>query len=157
MSLLIGAYDPKAWAGLVFSDAPGRGFGLRFLVEREGERLDGYDLQELVQDVGPCAPDGSYSRVGFDVENNGSSGLLVEWSRVDEATAVLRASVEYEGYLELRGYFPWDWQGKWEIKEDRLIGTTEGGASVLTVLGHSQCGACHRFGGWGRISCRGSS
>ncbi len=138
MALLIGAYDPKAWAGLVFSDAPGRGFGLRFVVEREGERLDGYDLQELVQDVGPCAPDGSYSRVGFDVENNGSCGLRLEWSRIEETTAVLRVSVAYEGYFELRGYFPWDWKGQWRIEGDRLIGTTQDGASVLTVRGRDR-------------------
>jgi len=62
----IGAYDPAAWAGLVFSDRPGRGFALRWAVERDGERADGADLLFLVHDVGPHDPDGGYARVEFD-------------------------------------------------------------------------------------------
>ena len=127
--MIVGALDPEAWSGLVFSDRPGRGFALRWAVERDGERADGADLLYLVHDVGPHDPDGTYSRVAFDTDlqfgrgdqtpivatANRRAGLTVEWSRTATG-AIMRASVQFSGMLELRGYFPWDWTGDWSVK-----------------------------------------
>jgi neutral trehalase len=136
----IGAYDPGAWTGLVLSDQPGRGCALRWAVERDGERADGADLLFLVHDVGPHDPDGGYARVEFDtslpfgkgddtplVKKPGrTAGLTVEWSRT-ESGAVLRARVAFRGVLELRGYFPWDWTGRWTAEATGMAATTADG------------------------------
>lgn len=136
----IGAYDPSAWAGLVFSDQPGRGFALRWAIERDGERADGADLLFLVHDVGPHDPDGGYARVEFDTslpfgkgddtplvrKSRRTAGLTVEWSRTEEG-ALLRATVAFRGVLELRGYFPWDWAGHWTAEATGMAATTADG------------------------------
>ncbi len=68
----IGALHADAWTGLVLSDRPGTGFGLRFAVElagaaRSGEILDLDDFFWLTHEVGPHDPDGRYARVSFDL------------------------------------------------------------------------------------------
>ena len=142
--MIVGALDPDAWSGLVFSDRPGRGFALRWAVERDGERADGPDLLYLVHDVGPHDPDGTYARVAFDTDLqfgrrdetpivakvDRRAGLTVEWARTATG-AIMRATVQFAGILELRGYFPWDWTGEWKVK----TGTQESGLCVL-------CGLC---------------
>lgn len=145
--MIVGALDPEAWSGLVFSDRPGSGFALRWAVERDGERADGMDLHWVVHEVGPNDPDGGYARMGFDTDlqfglegktpivNQAGrrAGLTVEWSRTP-AGAILRATCDYTGILELRGYFPWDWSGEWKPDpKDK--------ASVLRVL-CALCGEC---------------
>lgn len=50
-TLKIGAFDPDAWAGLVLSDRPGRGFAFRLAIEKGGRRADGVDLLYLVHEV----------------------------------------------------------------------------------------------------------
>jgi hypothetical protein len=71
-SVRIGALHADAWTGLVLSDRPGAGFGLRFAVERarapgSGETLDLDDFFWLTHDVGPHDPEGRYARVAFDL------------------------------------------------------------------------------------------
>ncbi|UCD23147.1 MAG: hypothetical protein JSW51_08780 [Gemmatimonadota bacterium] len=158
--MLVGAYDPTAWAGLVLSDRPGRGFGFEFAVERDGERAEGYDLLHVVHEVGPCAPDASYARVSFDTylpfgkghdtptiaKSGRVAGLTLEWSRNGQDSVVGRLAVSFDGVVELRGYFPWDWSGAW--KRDRpadqadsesgvhLTATTTDGESILHLALH---------------------
>jgi neutral trehalase len=143
--MIVGALDPEAWSGLVFSDRPGRGFALRWAVERDGERADGADLLYLVHDVGPHDPDGGYARVAFDTDlrfgqrnetpivsrASRRAGLTVEWSRTTTG-AIMRATVQYTGVLELRGYFPWEWTGEWKVRSRSRK------ESTLCVL----CGLC---------------
>jgi hypothetical protein len=145
--MIVGALHPEAWSGLVFSDRPGSGFALRWAVERDGERADGMDLHWLVHEVGPHDPDGGYARVSFDTDlrfglaemtpvlpkADRRPGLTVEWSRTATG-AILRATCDYTGILELRGYFPWDWSGEW--KPD-----PRNNHSVLCVL-CALCGQC---------------
>ena len=142
----IGAYHAAAWAGLVLSDAPGRGFGLRVAFERDGERVETEDLFYLVHEVGPHAPDGRYARVAFDTDlplGRGPEtpirsrvgrdpGLLVEWARLEEAGAVMRLGCGFAGILELRGYFPWDWTGSWRVGDEAILG--EAGAVALAAV-----------------------
>ena len=129
--MLVGAYDPGAWTGLVFCDRPGSGFAMKFAVERDGERAEGYDFLHIVHEVGPCAPDGSYARVSFDtylpfgsghdtptVAKTGRvAGLTLEWSRIDDMSVVGRVSASFDGVVEACGYFPWDWGGAWKLAE----------------------------------------
>ncbi len=143
--MTIGAFDPAAWSGIVLSDRPGRGFAFRFAIERDGERADGYDLMHIVHEVGPHAPDGSYARVSFDtylplgkgrdtptVSKTGRvAGLTLEWSVVDPATVVGKLEVSYSGTLELRGYFPWDWNGAWLMAPNPRETTSDADLVVL--------------------------
>ncbi len=162
--MLIGAFDPAAWDGLVFCDRPGHGFGLRFAVERDGERAELYDLLHIVHEVGPCAPDASYARVSFDthmplgtgrdappiLKSGRQPGLTIEWGVVAQHTTVSRIHVQYDGVLEVHGYFPWDWQGTWSTQPTekagtyRLSGYTADGESELDVhvlhVSHSEAG-----------------
>jgi hypothetical protein len=159
--MLVGAFDPSAWAGLVFSARPGSGFALKFAIERDGERAAGYDLMHIVHEVGPHAPDGSYARISFDtylplgkgrdtptVARTGRlAGLTLEWARISESTLVGRMIVAYDGVIEACGYFPWDWTGSWTWQQTRsggpgrvaatsysLTGVPADGASTLAVL-----------------------
>jgi len=146
MAVKIGAFDPDAWAGLVLTDQPGRGFALRWAIERDGERADGPDLLNLVHDVGPHDPDGRYALISFDTslpfgqgndtpivaKGYRSAGLTLEWARTDTG-AVMLATVEFEGILELRGYFPWDWSGTWQPSPGRLDAVSGDGEVTCTV------------------------
>lgn len=146
MTVKVGAFDPDAWAGLVLADRPGRGFAVRWAIERDGERADGPDLLNLVHDVGPHDPDGRYALISFDTslpfgkgndtpivaKGYRTAGLILEWSRTDDG-AVMRATVEFAGVLELRGYFPWDWHGSWKAEADRLVATTGDGEVACLV------------------------
>jgi len=151
--MLVGPYDPSAWAGLVLSDRPGRGFAFKFAVERDGERAEGYYLLHIVHEVGPCAPDGSYARVSFDtylpfgrehdtptVAKTGRvAGLTLEWSRVGDTSVVGRVSASFDGVIEARGYFPWDWSGAWKLGGHTSLPHTIGKTSCQ-FTGESQDG-----------------
>ena len=134
----IGALDPLTWAGLVLTLGPNRGFGLRFAVLRpDGVRIDGEDFYYLTHEVGPHAPDGRYARIVFDLDLPGRGpdtpivprtgrrpGLVLEWGRTGGSAVVGRAILDFEGRLELRGYFPWDWRGAWRRDGPDLTGVT---------------------------------
>jgi hypothetical protein len=129
----MGAFHAPAWAGVVVSDHPGQGAAFRFLVSRRGERADWLDMTNLLNEVGPAASDGLYARLGFDTTRPftrpkdgtdqplGNTTFTLEWSRVDENRLVARASAEFKGVCELRGYFPWDWTGSWAIDRSDLV------------------------------------
>jgi hypothetical protein len=145
----IGAFDPAAWAGLVFCPGPGRGFGLRLAVEKDGRRASTEDLFWLVHEVGPHAPDGGYARVAFDLDlpfgrgpdtpvlprAGRSPGLAFEWSRaLGEDRVVGRVSAGFSGAIELDLYFPWDWRGSWRYTNGVALGREESGAFGLAVV-----------------------
>lgn len=149
--MLVGAYDPAAWDGLVLSDRPGRGVALRFAVERDSERAESYDLLHIVHEVGPCAPDASYARISFDThlplgkgrdtpavaKSGRQPGLTVEWARTADNAVCERLLIAYDGVLEICGYFPWDWRGTWqaagERQDYRLSATTADGESSFAA------------------------
>jgi hypothetical protein len=95
--MLVGAFDPSAWAGLVFCNGPGRGFAFRFAIECEGQRFDGYDLLDIADKIGPHAPDASYARMSF-------TNMSLEWSRANKTGCVGRVQMNMPGFLEFR---PW--------------------------------------------------
>ena len=125
--MLVGAFDPGAWTGLVFCNGPGRGFAFRFAVECDGQRFDGYDFLDIVHKVGPHAPDGSFARMSFDTSraqradsdappipvDDRRASMVLEWSNVSEYSCVGRVQMDSPATVEFRAYFPWDWTGFW--------------------------------------------
>jgi neutral trehalase len=133
--LRIGAYDAAAWAGLVFSDRPGRGFGLRLAIERDGGRAEGADFEWLVHEVGPNAPDGAYARMAFDTglpvgrgaetpilaRRQRHADLVFEWTRRGASVAA-RIRAGFVGALEVETYLPWDFDGLFSTDGAALLG-----------------------------------
>jgi hypothetical protein len=117
--LLVGAFDPSAWTGLVFCLSPGQGFAFRVAVEIGDERFDGYDFLDIISEVGPCSPDGSYARLAIDHATSPTNSpdsdpaIAFEWSKVDERRCVGRIVTPLACLLEIRAYYPWDWCGSW--------------------------------------------
>jgi hypothetical protein len=89
--VVIGAFDPNAWNGLVF-DATAYGQHLPFAMRigsKSGSFLDGETIFDAVSEVGPHAPDGSYALVGWRHYPR-TAMVTLEWSRIDRTTVVGR-------------------------------------------------------------------
>lgn len=128
--MLVGAFDPSAWAGLVFNTVPGNGFALQFAVDTEARHFEGDDFLNIVHEVGPCAPDGSYARMAFDHGRRvspemeflqadcdaGNASMVIEWSKSSDDTCVGRVRAAESFGLECRAYYPWDWNGSWTCR-----------------------------------------
>jgi hypothetical protein len=116
----IGAFDADAWNGLVFlakafhQPAP---FALRVGSQLGrtppygGTFLDGGAVFAAISEVGPHAPDGSYSRMSWRQPPR-EARVTLEWSRVDQTTVVGRLTADPQFHLVLETYFP-DVTGGW--------------------------------------------
>src|SRR5947207_10489951 len=87
----IGAFDADAWNGIVFEYKP---YGQRVpfairIGSKSGTFLDGNRIFDAVSLVGPHAPDGSYSLLGWRHRPRAAT-ITLEWSRIDETTVVGR-------------------------------------------------------------------
>src|SRR5258708_20061819 len=106
-SVLIGAYDPDAWNGIVF-DAKTAGQSFPFAI-RIGSKssgfLDGERVFNAVSLVGPHAPDGSYSLIGWRHYPR-TATVSLEWSRIDETTVVGRITAPLDIHLVIEAYSP---------------------------------------------------
>ncbi len=107
-SVEIGALDADAWNGIVFipnafkQQAP---FAIRFGSQLGGNFTDGRVIFHKVREVGPSAPDGSYSRMAW--THSGQNSLItLEWSRVDQTTVVGRITTPPKFRLVVESYFP---------------------------------------------------
>ncbi len=105
--VLVDAFDPDAWSGVVFlarAHEQQVSFALRF-ASRGGELLDGRKVFGAVSEVGPHAPDGSYCRMSWRHPAH-DTPVTLEWSRIDETTVVGR--VQWGGGLQigLVTYYP---------------------------------------------------
>ncbi len=121
----IDALDPDAWNGLVFlarafnQPTP---FALR-IGSRSGNFLDGAEIFDAVREIGPHAPDSSYSRLGW--RHHPRAALVtLEWSRIDQTTVVGRLTAARDFQLVIETYFPylevsWGTQGFYSIDESR--------------------------------------
>lgn len=90
-SVSIGAFDPDAWNGIVF-ESKAYGQRLPFAIRigsKSGSFLDGSRIFSAVSLVGPHAPDGSYSLIGWRNYPRAAT-ITLEWSRVDGTTVVGR-------------------------------------------------------------------
>ncbi len=103
----IGAYDADAWNGIVFeSKAYGQRvpFAIR-IGSKTGTFLDGNRIFDAVSLVGPHAPDGSYSLLGWRHRPRAAT-ITLEWSRIDETTVVGRLKAPEDVQLVLEAYGP---------------------------------------------------
>ncbi|MBP6716148.1 MAG: hypothetical protein KA205_04745 [Acidobacteria bacterium] len=124
---LVGAFEADAWAGLVFVVGPERGLSLRLAVECDGQRYEPRDLFICAREIGPCAPDGHYARVAFDLTLSQVEGaqapiradaesertLTWEWARLDAHTVAIRLSAVRQVTATLECAVPWQWRGEW--------------------------------------------
>src|SRR5712692_251897 len=102
----IDALDPDAWNGLVFLarafDQP-TPFALR-IGSRSGSFLDGGEIFDAVREVGPHAPDSSYSLLVW--RHHPRAALVtLEWSRIDQTSVVGRLTAAHDFQLVLETYF----------------------------------------------------
>lgn len=105
-SVEVGAFDPEAWNGLVFLARTRQqplNFALR-IGSRNGNFLDGDAIFNAVSEVGPHAPDGSYCRMSWKNLPR-QAPVTLEWSRIDETTAVGRLTASPNFQLVLETYF----------------------------------------------------
>ena len=125
--MLVGAFDPDAWNGIVF-DATAYGQRLPFAI-RVGSKtdrfLDGDRIFDAVSTVGPHAPDGSYALIGW--RNLPRTALItLEWSRMDGNTVVGRLKAPPDIQLVLEAYSPYEayFTGAYHISSDgtQIIG-----------------------------------
>ncbi|MGA8029988.1 MAG: hypothetical protein WB992_22820, partial [Bryobacteraceae bacterium] len=108
-SVTIGAWDPNAWNGIVFeSKVSGQRlpFALRIGSKSEGDFLDGDRIFKAVSLVGPHAPDGSYSLIGWRHRPRAAM-VTLEWSRYDRMTVVGRLKAPPDVQLVLEAYSPY--------------------------------------------------
>src|SRR5436853_3569486 len=101
----IGAYDADAWNGIVFeSKAYGQRvpFAIR-IGSKTGTFLDGNRIFDAVSLVGPHAPDGSYSLLGWRHSARAAT-ITLEWSGIDETTVVGILKAPHDVHLLLTAY-----------------------------------------------------
>ncbi len=105
--VLIDAFDPDAWSGVVFLARAHQqqvSFALRF-ASRGGELLDGQKVFGAVSEVGAHAPDGSYCRMSWRHPAH-DAPVTLEWSRMDETTVVGRVQWGEGLQVGLVTYYP---------------------------------------------------
>lgn len=131
--VFIGALEAKAWAGLVIAPNKQSIFALRLRIKKENQIADEEALFFLISEVGPHAPDGQYARIKMDLSlpfnlgkdtpilikpSSKSDTLVLEWSRQDEKTIVGRIKSPKDVELHLIHYFPWNFNGKYQLLPD---------------------------------------
>src|SRR2546423_3961455 len=117
----IGAFDADAWNGIVFeSKAYGQRvpFAIR-IGSKTGTFLDGNRIFDAVSLVGPHAPDGSYSLLGWRHRPRAAT-ITLEWSRIDETTVVGRLKAPEDVQLVLEAYSPGsgDFAGTYSLRPE---------------------------------------
>jgi len=120
--VLIGAYDPDAWNGIVFEAATlGQRLPFAIRVGSKSEKfLDGDRIFDAVSEVGPHAPDGSYARMSWSHFPR-TAPVTLEWARIDETTVVGRLKAPADIQLVLEAYSPNDltFTGEYSISADQ--------------------------------------
>ncbi|MDD8025869.1 MAG: trehalase family glycosidase [Acidobacteriota bacterium] len=135
----IGSLEGRGWCGLTLLPAKDAGFAFRFILEKDGQLIDGDNLFYMVSEVGPHSPDGLYARVRFDLslpvlaaENRKDTPILLkparprdtltlEWSRQDEHTVIGRLTAPEGIRVHLLSYLPWDFKSAYRMRPDGLI------------------------------------
>jgi len=135
-NVFIGALDASNWAGLVFVPERKNAFAFRIRVIKGDKGAEGPDLQYLISEVGPQAPNGFYARIKIDLglalgrgdetpilkkPSKKSKTLILEWSRKDEKTVVGKIFVPKGVEIQIIHYFPWDTDGEYSLSEDEEI------------------------------------
>jgi hypothetical protein len=108
-NIKIDSLDVDAWNGIVFAahafGQPSH-FALRFGTSSRGTFIDGASIYDAVREVGPHAPDASYSRLSWQVAPRASL-VTLEWSRIDDSTVVGRLIAKQDFQNVLETYIPY--------------------------------------------------
>ena len=105
--VVIDSLDATAWNGIVFlAKAYNQqiSFGVRMGHARKNF-VDGEKIFNMVKEVGPHAPDGSYSRMSWR-DYSREAPITLEWSRLNETTVVGRLTSHQGLQLVMETYFP---------------------------------------------------
>jgi hypothetical protein len=132
----IGALEAKAWAGLLMIPHTESAFGFRLRTIKQEQIAEGLNHLFLVSEVGPHSPDGQYARMKFDLglpfgkgeetpilkkPSKKSSTLILEWSRQSERIVIGKIHVPEDIDLQLTHYFPWNFEGRYQLLSDGQI------------------------------------
>src|SRR6266702_2341101 len=134
----IGAFDADAWNGIVF-DSKAYGQRVPFAI-RIGSKtdtfLDGNRIFDAVSLVGPHAPDGSDSLLGWRHRPRAAT-ITLEWSRIDETTVVGRLKAPEDVQLVLEAYSPGsgDFAGTYSVRAEE--GQINGEHFIDSVFGEA--------------------
>ncbi|HLQ13363.1 MAG TPA: trehalase family glycosidase [Steroidobacteraceae bacterium] len=117
----VGAFDADAWNGIVFESKVHEQrvpFAIR-IGSKTGTFLDGNRIFDAVSLVGPHAPDGSYSLLGWRHRPRAAT-ITLEWSRIDETTVVGRLKAPEDVQLVLEAYSPGagDFAGTYSVRPE---------------------------------------
>jgi len=107
--LTIDSLDATAWNGIVFlakSLEQPASFALR-VGSRGSKYLVGKDVFDVIREVGPHAPDGSYCRVSW-AQPPRETLIAFEWAKVDRTTVVGRLTAVRDIQLVIETYFPFN-------------------------------------------------
>jgi len=119
--------DPFSWNGAVFVGKGESIFGIRVGLLIGNEYITGKSVYDMVNKVGPRAPDGSYARISFGKEGR---VLTLTWSVQEKGVIVGSVSPsKNKTTIALEAYLPWNYPGKYSIDKNSIIGTAPG---VLT-------------------------
>jgi Trehalase len=124
-SIRVDALDADAWNGVVFAARAFRqpsDFALRFGSFSQ-TFIDGPAIFDAVREVGPHAPDASYCRMSWAVPPR-SALITLEWSRIDETTAVGTITADSDFQIVLETYIPlaagsWGLPGVYAVDESK--------------------------------------
>jgi hypothetical protein len=106
-SIRVDALDADAWNGVVFLARVFRqpsDFAFRF-GSFSPTFIDGPAIFDAVREVGPHAPDASYCRMSWAVPPRHAL-ITLEWSRIDETTAVGTITADSDFQIVLETYIP---------------------------------------------------
>lgn len=151
---MVGAFEADAWAGLVFVLGAERGLSVRLRVRVDGHDLSPRDLFLLAREIGPCAEDGAYARVAFDLTlplppttdtpireaRDSERTLTWEWARLDAQRVAIRIAAVRALGVGLECGAPWDWTSTWRATASGAEGWADAGTTrgepdiVLSVL-----------------------
>ena len=135
----IGAYDPQNWAGLVFYTQDKEGFGIYLEIEKNGEKVAGYDIYYLVKKVGFNSADGNFAELVIDTslpfkkredtpikdKLMNSPYLKFQWSKVDKGDLVGKITVKDSLTLYINFYSPFYTNSIYDKFENFILGRTE--------------------------------
>jgi hypothetical protein len=139
-TIKIDSFDVDAWNGIVFLAYVGgqpSHFALRFGSTSRGTFLDGASIYDAVREVGPHAPDGSYSRLSWVVAPRASL-VTLEWSRIDEATVVGRITAKPDFQTVLETYIPYSgvsWGAPAVFSVENSSGSSSAAGIVPSIAG----------------------
>jgi len=137
--IFIGAYDPQHWAGLVFYTFDKEGFGIYLEIEKNGERVSGYDIYYLIKKVGFNTGDGNFAELEIDTslpfkkksdtpirdKSISTPYLNFKWSKINDDELIAQIHVKDNLNLFINFYSPFQTNSIYDKFDDFILGRTD--------------------------------